>query len=88
MVRPTALTKQPGAYWLSIGSRLPARGSRPMLLVVSTPTCGMWSNTYWMMGTAVVTIPEGTVNGPDRDLPKNSIVKVALGIENWGLAVA
>jgi hypothetical protein len=37
----------------------------------------MWSKMYWMIGVAVVTIPEGIVKGPDRVLPKNSVVKVA-----------
>ena len=41
LVRPTAFTKQPGAYWLYTGSRLPSRGSSPILLVVTTPTWGM-----------------------------------------------
>ena len=38
-----ALTKQPGAYWLSTGSRYPGRGSGPILLVVNTPTSGIES---------------------------------------------
>ena len=46
-----------------------------MLLVVITPTSGMWSKTYCMIGTAVVTIPEGMVKGPERVLPRNSILK-------------
>jgi hypothetical protein len=32
---------------------------------------------YWMMGTAVVTIPDGTVKGPERVLPRNSVFKWA-----------
>jgi hypothetical protein len=30
-----------------------------------------------MMGVAVVTMPEGMVNGPDSVLPKNSMFKIA-----------
>ena len=48
-----------------------SRGLRPILLVVTTPTSGIWSKTYWMMGVAVVTIPEGIVKGPERVLPKS-----------------
>jgi hypothetical protein len=47
-----------------------------MLLVVSTPTSGIWSNTYWMIGVAVVTMPEGIVKGPDRFLPRNEFFKM------------
>jgi len=44
LVRPTAFMKHPGAYWVMIGSRLPRRGTGPMLLVVITPICGTCSN--------------------------------------------
>ena len=81
-----ALTKQPGAYWLSTGSRFPSLGSSPMLLVVITPTSGMWSKMYWMIGVAVVTIPEGMVKGPERLLPKKSVFKV--GGSGWGCQAA
>jgi hypothetical protein len=37
----------------------------------------MWSKMYWMIGTAVVTMPEGMVKGPERVLPKKSVFKVA-----------
>lgn len=43
-----------------------------MLLVVITPTSGVVSKSLWMMGVAVATMPEGIVNGPEIDLPKNS----------------
>ena len=49
-----------------------------MLLVVSTPTWGTESMKYWMIEVAVVTIPEGTVNGPEICLPKNSVLKTGL----------
>jgi hypothetical protein len=39
-----------------------------------------------MIGVAVVTIPEGMVNGPDRVLPKNSMFKFALGVGVKGTA--
>jgi hypothetical protein len=48
-----------------------------MLLVVTTPTSGIWSKIYWMMGVAVETIPEGMVKGPERFLPKKSVFKGA-----------
>jgi hypothetical protein len=48
-----------------------------MLLVVTTPTSGMWSKMYWMIGVAVVTIPDGMVKGPERVLLKKSMFKVA-----------
>ena len=41
LVKPTALTKQPGAYWLYTGSRFPVRGVGPTLFVVITPICGI-----------------------------------------------
>ena len=72
MVRPTAFMKQPGEYWVMIGSRLPALGVGPILFVVITPICGVVRNKYWMIGVAVATIPEGMVKGPEITLPKNS----------------
>ena len=33
---------------------------------------------YCMIEVAVVTIPEGTVNGPEICLPKNSVLKTGL----------
>jgi len=59
-----------------IGSRLPGRGAGPMLLVVITPTWGIFLNMWSIIGLAVETIPDGMVKGPDRDLPKNSVFKV------------
>ena len=47
-----------------------------MLLVVSIPTSGMVLNTRSMIWAEQVTIPEGIVNGPERDLPKNSVFNV------------
>ena len=55
-----------------IGSRFPGLGTGPMLFVVITPTWGASLNSFWMMGVAVATIPEGIVKGPDIVLPRNS----------------
>jgi hypothetical protein len=57
-----------------------------MLLVVTTPTSGIWSKIYWIIGVAVVTIPEGMVKGPERVLPKKSVFKVAGS--GWGCQAA
>jgi hypothetical protein len=46
-----------------------------MLLVVITPTCGIFANTYSMIGIAVATIPDGIVKGPVRVLPRKPVVK-------------
>jgi hypothetical protein len=43
----------------------------------------MWSKMYWMMGVAVVTIPEGMVKGPERVLPKKSVFKGAGSGIGW-----
>jgi hypothetical protein len=59
-----------------MGSRLPGLGTGPILLVVITPTWGIFLNMLSIIGLAVETIPEGMVKGPDRDLPKNSVFKV------------
>ena len=37
---------------------------------------------YCMIGTAVVTMPEGMVKGPERVLPKNSVLKIT-GSLRW-----
>ena len=55
-----------------MGSRLPERGTGPMLLVVITPISGTRSNRYCIIGVAVAIMPEGIVKGPEMDLPRNS----------------
>ena len=62
-----------------MGSRLPARGTGPMLLVVMTPISGMSLAMRWMIDGWVVTMPEGTVKGPEIGLPKN-VVNVVLTV--------
>ncbi len=64
-----------------------------MLLVVITPTWGTLRMKYSMIGNAVATIPEGTVNGPEMVLPRKPVVKkgglvevVMLGCEFYLLA--
>ena len=42
-----------------------------MLLVVMTPISGMSLAMRWMIDGWVVTMPEGTVKGPEIDLPRN-----------------
>jgi hypothetical protein len=43
-----------------------------MLLVVRTPTSGTSEKNRWIMFAEQVTMPEGTVKGPESFLPKNS----------------
>ena len=74
---PTALVKEPGSYWVRIGSRYPLRGSGPILFVVRTPTSGTNSKNLRIMFVEQVTIPDGTVKGPEISFPKNSFFKVS-----------
>ena len=63
--------------------RLDRRGhSRCKLRVlVHSPTWGVFRAKYSMIGTAVATIPEGIVKGPEMVLPRKSVVSTGGLIE-------
>ena len=42
---------------------------------------------YWIIGVAVVTIPEGMVNGPERVVPKSSVFKAVSSSYVGGRAI-
>jgi hypothetical protein len=41
-------------------------------LVVITPRLGISAINRWIIGIAVVTMPDGMVKAPERDLPRKS----------------